>query len=411
MVGRKMVNVRRAAPSGQRGVALIVVLTAVAVLSVAVSEFSYNTRINVGMTYHSEKEVQAYFAARSGIMIALFTLEAKEVVDKVVGQFASFLGGVNTDQIEIWRAIEPLCNGFSSGRFNLYGIDLIDFEGVGGMGMPDKQEFTCGIDLEDGRININGVDTTADKQTLYSELRGIFVQKMGSDLFEDNERQVDELIGAIIDWADQDDNKTQIEQGLVQEALGGSGESGNYSRYGYDVKNAKFDTVEELRLVDGITDGIYCLLKDRVTVYNTEKLNVNTADLEVIKGLVCSHLADRGQLLCNPQMRADGMPTPIDIIGEHFEMCRQIKNKLFTPPFSSAKSFVNFFTKLSAFLQQLPGGGLVGPLPLDTASLMKKVGTKGRIWRITATGKAGNVEKTITAVLDTSAGRVVYWRE
>ena len=388
---------------GQRGVALIVVLTAVAVLSVAVSEFSYNTRIAVGMTYHSEKEVQAYFNARSGIMIALFTLEAKEVVDKVVGQFASFLGGVNTNQIEIWRAIEPLCGGFSTGKFNLYGLDLIDFEGVGGMGMPAKQGFECKVDLEDGRINLNNVDNTGDKQTLYSELRGVFMQQFQSDLFDENEKRVDELIGAIIDWADQDDNQTQVEQGFVQEAMGGSGEGGNYSKYGYDVKNAKYDTVEELRYVDGVTDGIYCLLKDRVTVYNTEKLNVNTADLEVIKGLVCSHLADRGQLLCNPQMRADGMPTAIDIIGEHFEMCRQVKNKLFTPPFASAKAFVNFFNKLGAFLG--------APLPLDTASLIKKVGTKGRIWRVTATGKAGNVEKTITAVLDTSAGKIVYWRE
>ncbi len=388
---------------GQRGVALIVVLTAVAVLSVAVSEFSYNTRIAVGMTYHAEKEVQAYFNARSGIMIALFTLEAKEVVDKVVGQFASFLGGVNTNQIEIWRAIEPLCGGFSTGKFNLYGLDLIDFEGVGGMGMPPKQGFECKVDLEDGRINLNNVDNTGDKQTLYSELRGVFMQQFKSDLFDENEKRVDELIGAIIDWADQDDNKTQVEQGFVQEAMGGGGEGGDYSKYGYDVKNAKYDTVEELRYVDGVTDGIYCLLKDRVTVYNTEKLNVNTADLEVIKGLVCSHLADRGQLLCNPQMRADGMLTPIDIIGEHFEMCRQVKNKLFTPPFASAKSFVDFFNKLGAFLGE--------PLPLDTASLIKKVGTKGRVWRVTATGKAGNVEKTITAVLDTSAGKIVYWRE
>jgi type II secretory pathway component PulK len=397
---------------GQRGVALIVVLTAVAVLSVAVSEFSYNTRIAVGMTYHSEKEVQAYFNARSGIMIALFTLEAKEVVDKVVGQFASVLGGVNTNQIEIWRAIEPLCGGFSTGRFNLYGMDLIDFEGVGGMGMPSKQGFECKVDLEDGRINLNNVTNTGDKQTLYSELRGVFMQQFQSDLFDENEKRVDELIASIIDWADQDDNKTQVEQGFIQEAMGGSGEGGDYSKYGYDVKNAKYDTVEELRYVDGVTDGIYCLLKDKVTVYNTEKLNVNTADLEVIKGLVCSHMPLEAQLgLCNPRGRAQGQIAPIDIIGQHFEMCRQVKNKLFTPPFSSAKSFVNFFNKLSAFLQAMPGGGLPGGLPLDTASLIKKVGTKGRVWRVTATGKAGNVEKTITAVLDTSAGKIVYWRE
>lgn len=384
--------------------ALIVVLTAVAVLSVAVTEFSYNTRINIGMTHHAQKEVQAYFNARSGIMIALFTLEAKEVVDKLLGMFAGSLGGINTKSIEIWRAVEPLCSGFSSGKFNLYGIDLIDFEGVEGLGMPKGQEFGCSVDLEDGRININGVASLADKQTLYMELKGLFMRSFNSDDFDENERKVDEVVAAIIDWADPDDNKTQVEQGIVMESVGGAGEGGGrYSKHGYKVKNARYDSVEELRYVDGVTDGVYCMLKDKVTVYNTEKLNVNSADLEVIKGLVCSHLADQGRLLCNPQLRAQGIPAPIDIVGEYFEMCRQVKNKLFTPPFSSPKRFVAFFQKLGAFMGQ--------DLPLDTATLAKKVGTHGRIWRVSATGKAGNVERTITAVLDTSSGKVVYWRE
>jgi len=387
---------------GQRGVALVVVLTAVAVLSVAVAEFSYNTRINIGMTHHAQKEVQAYFNARSGIMLALFTLEAKEVVDKVLGLYGAALGGVSTQQIEIWRAIEPLCQGFSSGKFSLYGLDLIDFEGVEGLGLPKGQEFKCKVDLEDGRINVNMVKNTQDKQTLYTELKGLFMNHFTSELFDENERKVDEVIAAIIDWADPDDNKTQVEQGLVVESMGGAGEGGNYD-FGYKVKNAKYDSAEELRYVDGVTDGIYCLLKDKVTVYNTEKLNVNTADLEVIKGLVCSHLADQGRVLCNPQMRASGVPTPIDIVGEYMEICRQIKNKLFTPPFSSAKQFASFFTKLGAFIGE--------ELPLDTAALAKSVGTHGKIWRVSATGKAGNVERTITAVLDTSTGKIAYWRE
>lgn len=391
---------------GQQGVALLIVLSAVVVLAAAVSEFSYNTRINIGMTQHVQKEVQAYFAARSGIAIALFTLEAKEVVDKVLGLYSAFTGGKGSmANIEIWRAIEPLCKGFATSKFSLYGIDLMDMSGVPGLGLPEGQDFNCKVELEDGKMNINLVNSAADKQTLYTELRGLFMREFHSDLFEENERRIDEVIAAIMDWADQDDNKTQFEQGLVVEATGGGGEGGGgrYGRYGYKVKNAKYDTVEELRYVDGVTDGLYCLLKDRVTVYNTEKLNVNSADIEVIKGLVCSHLVDKGQILCNPQMREAGVPTPIDIVAEYMEMCRQVKNQLFTPPFSSAKDFVGFFTKLGAFVGE--------DLPLDAAGLQAKVGTKGKIWRVSATGQAGKVVKTISVVLDTSTGKVVYWRE
>jgi type II secretory pathway component PulK len=389
---------------GQRGVALLLVLTAVVILAAAVTEFSYNTRINLAMTSHAQKEVQAYFAARSGIMIALFVLEAKEVVDRIVGTFASAAGGMNTQNIEIWRAIEPLCGGLSSSRFNLYGIDLMDMEGLEGMGMPEGQEFKCGVELEDGKININGVASIADKQTLHGALRGVFMQHFMSDLFNENEKKVDEVIAAIIDWADQDDNKTQVEQGVVIESQGGMGEGGGkYSKFGYKVKNAKYDSVEELNYVDGVTDGVFCLLKDKVTVYNTEKLNVNSADIETIKGLVCSHLLDKGMILCNPQIRAQGLPAPIDIIGEYLEVCREAKNRLFTPPFSSAQSFVQFFNRLGVFVQQ--------DIPLDGASLSQKVGTKGRIWRVVAEGKSGKVVRRIQVVLDTSTGKIVYWRE
>ncbi len=393
---------------GQRGVALLLVLTVIVILAAAVTEFAYSTRVNLAMTTHVQKETQAYFAARSGIQVAIFVLEAKEVVDQIVGQYAAFLGGANTKNIEIWRAVKPLCDALSSSKFNLYGMDLMDMEGLAGLGMPTGQGFTCDLELEDGKINLNSVATLADKQSLYTQLRGLFMRYFSSDLFNENERRVDEVVGAIIDWADSDDNKTQAENGVVKEAIGGGGEggTGKYSKFDYDVKNAKYDTIEELRFVDGVDDGIFCLLRDRVTVYNTEKLNVNSADLETVKGLVCAHMLDKGQFFCNPQMRAQGALTPIDIVGQYFEICREVRNKLFMPPFSSPQSFVNFFGKIQSFSQLT-----VGSMPIDTASLVKRVGVHGKIWRVSATGTSGNVTKTISAVLDTSTGKIVYWRE
>ncbi len=391
------------APSGQRGVALLIVLLAIVILAAAVSEFSFSTRVNLRMTKNVQNEVKAYFNARSGIMVALFTLQAKEIVDKMVGMYAGLLGGVNTNSIEMWRAIKPLCDSFSSSKLALYGIDLVDLDGIEGMGVGENESFTCDVQLEDGKININQVKTEQDKQTLYIELRGLFMRYFHSDLFEENERLLDEVIGNIMDWADPDDNRSQFEAGVYVEGVGGGGERAAPDDAEYKIKNAYFDSVEELRLVEGVTDDLYCLLRDRVTVYNTEKLNINSADLETVKGLVCAHMLDGGIVVCNPQMRAQGIPTPIDEVGYLFETCRNIKNQLFTPPFSSAKAFTNFFAKLSAYTGT--------QLPLDVATLQKKVGTKGKIWRVTATGKSGPIERTLTAVVDTSTARIVYWRE
>jgi type II secretory pathway component PulK len=391
----------------QAGVAMLIVLLAVVFLAASVAEFSFNTRVNLRMTGNVQKEVKAYFNARSGIMVSLFALQAKEIVDKIVGMYASFLGGGGgtaiADQIEIWRAIEPLCNSFSSGKLSMLGVDLLDLEGVEGIGLAKGDSFGCKVELEDGKVNLNRVGTYQDKQTLNLELRGLFMQHIHGQLFDEDERLIDELIGNIIDWADPDTTQSQFQEGALVEAAAGGGEKDPYGEFDYKIKNAKYDSIEELRLVDKVTDGVYCLLRDRITVYNTEKLNVNSADLETVKGLVCAHMLDGGRLVCNPQLRAAGVPTPIDVVGGYFQICRDIKNNLFTPPFTSPAAVVKFFQKLAVFTGET--------LPLDTAALQAKVGVKGKVWRISAEGKSGNVTKTITTVVDTSTGRLVYWRE
>jgi hypothetical protein len=285
----------------------------------------------------------------------------------------------------------------------MLGVDLMDLEGVEGIGLAKGDSFGCKVELEDGKVNLNRIGTYQDKQTLNLELRGLFMRYLHGQLFDEDERLMDDIIGAVIDWADPDQSRSQFEQGVLVEAEGAGGEKDPYGEFDYNLKNAKYDSIEELRLVDGVTDGIYCLLRDRVTVYNTEKLNVNSADLETVKGLVCAHMLDGGRLVCNPQLRAAGVPTPIDVVGQYFQICREIKNNLFTPPFSSPAAVVKFFQKLAAFTGE--------NLPLDTAGLQAKVGVKGKVWRISAEGKSGNVTKTITTVVDTSTGRLVYWRE
>ena len=59
-----------------------------------------------------------------------------------------------------------------------------------------------------------------------------------------------------MDWIDADDNRSDIDSmgNFIQ--AGGAGENIDYSKYGYRARNAKMDTVEELRLVEGMTDEL-----------------------------------------------------------------------------------------------------------------------------------------------------------
>ena len=81
---------------------------------------------------------------------------------------------------------------------------------------------------------------------------------------------------AVIDWLDNDENPR----------VGGA-ESSYYLALPmpYKAKNDLFDTIGELRLVRGVTPGIYEKLRPFVTVSSSGKVNLNTAPKEVLMSL------------------------------------------------------------------------------------------------------------------------------
>lgn len=96
------------------------------------------------------------------------------------------------------------------------------------------------------------------------------------------------LADAIVDWIDNDDVPR----------VGGS-ESAFYGSLPqpYQAKNDLFDTVEELRLVRGITPAIFEALRPFVTVHSSGTVNLNTAPRQVLMSLSAGQdAADAGEI-------------------------------------------------------------------------------------------------------------------
>lgn len=81
---------------------------------------------------------------------------------------------------------------------------------------------------------------------------------------------------AVLDWLDNDEAPR----------VGGA-ESSYYLAlpYPYKSKNDLFDTVEELRLVRGVTPEVFDKLRPFVTIYSSGKVNINTAPKEILMAL------------------------------------------------------------------------------------------------------------------------------
>jgi hypothetical protein len=88
-------------------------------------------------------------------------------------------------------------------------------------------------------------------------------------------------------------------------------------------------------------------------------------------------------------------------------VCRTLKKMVFSPPFANPQRFVQFFSRLGMVLP----ADYTQVLQINQQRMLDDIGTTGKIVRIEAYGTSGKVEKKITALLDTSTQKYVYWNE
>jgi general secretion pathway protein K len=244
--------------TNRKGVALLMVLWIMVLLMVIVFEFSYIARSDIDMVANFKDSVRAYYLSLAGIDAAIREIirpSAFQYIDEegqlAFGQTVSTEEGEATvtgqsDQFERTDAV------LGSGRFSYYLID------------------------EDSKININ---------TATREVFARLLSQLGIDMGVEQ----DEIIDAIFDWRDRD-----------QEHRMNGAEDDYYNSLPvpYDCKDGKFDSVNELLLVKGITPELFygpevygepsslltespLGLRDLLTTYG-HQINKNTAPDEVL---------------------------------------------------------------------------------------------------------------------------------
>ncbi len=369
-----------------RGVALLLVMVAVAILGTLSTEFAYEQRASIKSAVNAEMEVHAYFSARSAMEIARLVIISQKVANQYLGMARQIMPNLRNPRIELWAYACKFAEIFNSGKVDLFGGTLVDLAGQKGIGM-EEGSFGCEAEPEEGRININQVGSLADKQSMFYRLYPVLRSLRGTGADEDDREAIQAILN-IIDYSDEDDERTDVgPDGTL--TVSGGGEGRAYLKVDYDPKNAMFDSTEELMMVPGIDEEMFCLLRDRVTPYLTERINVNTADLYTLRALICESLGDPAlQQACQQSVVLGALAHPVDIALEWLDVCRQIKWSLFTPPFANAQDFVQFFQRLPPPLNTT--------LRLNSAQLLRNASTDARMIRVRATGTYGDCEDAPT---------------
>lgn len=448
---------RPAAPASraQRGMALLLVLIGLAVLGMLANEMRYNSVVELRLAANARDDLRATYLARSGLGLARLMLKFQKQVDNIqlppgIGEMiraltggglpgmppgappgapganplAALGGGGGGLSIQLWRMAKIDCH-----MLQMMVPEQPEKKGGLGPKVSDKKFkfdeenpelaaaqqkrdfgafegcFNTVITDEEERINLNKLDAPQlTAQVLLGQLVNALGDKKYEFLFEkedSNRVKVNptDVIISLRDWIDEDESGTQLNfSGQGESFLKGfSDENGNYDRFEprYRVKNARFDSLDELYLVYGVNDRFMAAFKDRFTVYPdiNSRLNINTDD-PVLLELAIRSVADPAR----PDPRLVD-PVFMDTLIKKIRAAR-----LFAMFGMSAMDFVNIVAS---------AGVAVNPTIINNVQNQRFIGDKSSTYRVQVTGEAGDVTRTLTAVirLDDGLGRLVYWRE
>ena len=230
----------------QKGLALIMVLWVLTILTVIVFSFSYMTRTEAYAALSFRQTIEKKFLAEAGMergVAELFYMSANKNAVSV------------TPASEAWR---------TDGR--PYKI------------VTDNGYYIVRITNEAGKVDIN----TTPELILRNLLLNLGL----------NPEHVDIIVDSVMDWKDSDD---------LHRLHGAENDYYMSLPNPYKAKNANFETLEELLLVKGITPEVLYGEKgkkgliDFLTVNSTmQKININAAPKEVLLAIpgITPELAD-----------------------------------------------------------------------------------------------------------------------
>ena len=343
---RRQINRR----SKQRGVALIMVLSTLTVLAVMLTEFQQETSVELGSALAERDALQAEYAARSGIALTRLVIAAEPTVRKALLPLLMIAGMGNTQQIPIWEHADALLGLFNDEASAKAFGTLIGgiFDQTKGLGLPGARFEVTVVD-EDSKLNFNFAarGTAPSRIVVATEFLSLVGSPQYDKLFSERDEQGNfndrrTICAALIDWTDPDTEADPCTpQAMTATQTGAEDSYYEMLKVPYSRKNAAFDSLQEMHLVRGFGDEFWSTFVDpdpddperrNVTVWGSDKMNINTASGVNIMALVCGYLEGDSPACSDPVIRAK----VISLV----EMLRSVIQGV--PMFHSASQFIKY---------------------------------------------------------------------
>lgn len=437
----------------ERGVALLLVLVGLAVLGLVANEIRYNSIVEIRLATNQRDDLRAHYLARSGIGLSRLMLKFQKQMDQIqIPNIAGMLGSITSAlsggkdlasalkdgmggaagggtpssmSIQLWRMAkidcymlqqmmpeeDPKKGGLAPKSSSSKKFEFDDENPELAQAQAKRQFggfegcFTTVLSDEEEKINVSKLNAPQlSAQVALIQTISAFGDKKYEFLFEKEDSNrvkavPTDVIIAMRDWLDEDEVGTQLNLSGQGDAFakGFSDENYNYDKFDprYKAKNAAFDSMDELYLIHGVNDRFMAAFGDKLTVFpdQNSKQNINTDD-PVLLELAIRAIADPARL--DPRLQD---PLFIDML------IKKIR---------TARVFAMFGMSVTDFVNIVQSAGVATNSTItNNAQNNRFIGDKSNTYRIQVTGEAGDVTRTITAVirLDDGLGRLVYWKE
>jgi len=397
----------------RRGVALILVLSSLTILTVMLSEIQDESSSELGSALEARDSIVAEYAAKSAVNLSRLMIASEPSIRKSMAFIlaAAFRGPA--PQIPVWEYTDKIMGAFNDVEGaesfkSLGGFDLSRGKNLGLTGAG----FEIKIVDEDSKINVNEpARGGAFGQTrLSQQLIGLMGGPQNDPLFSNrdadgqfSDRQT--ICAAVIDWTDPDADAYVCDPNNPNAQSAGA-EDSFYERLKrpYPRKNAAFDSLDELHKVRGFGDDFWATFvepdpdrpdKRTLTVWGQGTINVNTANPQTLLAFICSNA---------PQSRMCVDPAEASKFLIMVTMARSILPGV--PMFGSAAAFTGTLTgkggsPLAALTKE---AGLEPIVFLSEQQAQQMISVESKLFSIYATGyvKSGKRETKVRihAVVD-----------
>lgn len=419
-----------------KGIAMMMVLSAIMIISMVVLEFVYSSNVNYRLAVNERERLQAYYLAES----ALNLMKVEMKIDK---QLRSTISSTPMAQNLPIDLSQPLCQQFPfstalirgffiGGEIPLMGEAekppaeeattptegeapaVAEPEGSGSVFEKEDAEkflsfegdFDGQCTDEQSKFNLNYFAVSDPAQQVLSGLnpydtyKATLVNFMKNPrfkkLFGDNAQQkIEEIVRNIADYVDKDDLSN--DPGNITRGQ----ETGAYKDVpeGVRPKNAKLLSLDEVHMIPGIDDTWFMPLEDMFTVYGENKVNICRASDDIVWSLI---LAYAGQNPNAPPVNPENKEGKQKLLDTVKMSCSAVQ-----PQTAKIASDLDAALGIVPNVQPTPGEQ---PQQAKSSSFANMITAESRYYSLKLTGQVGETMVNVKVVLDVKDSDPRKWR-